>query len=218
LSAERDARPLSGKVLAGVLETAINRYLALWPDAPRRLSDLEGKVIALQIRGLGETLYLSAGGVGLQVREMRPDVVDVTISGTPLALLRAQTMADRTSAALGREVEISGDAELAQRLRDILSLPEIDWEEQLSHAVGDVLAHQAGNAARGLRNWTADAAFTLGQDLTEYLQEEARLVARRDEVEAYVSAVDELRMDVDRLELRVQRLANQVPSKRSGQA
>jgi len=47
---------------------------------------------------------------------------------------------------------------------------------------------------------------TLGQDVTEYLQEESRLLARRDRVEVFLRAVDELRAAADRLEKRVERL------------
>jgi ubiquinone biosynthesis protein UbiJ len=40
----------------------------------------------------------------------------------------------------------------------------------------------------------------------EYLQEEARLVPAEAELKAYLDAVDELRMDVDRFEARLKQL------------
>jgi ubiquinone biosynthesis protein UbiJ len=46
----------------------------------------------------------------------------------------------------------------------------------------------------------------LGLDVSEYLQEESRLLPTRHEVEAYLNAVDALRASADRLEQRVARL------------
>jgi ubiquinone biosynthesis protein UbiJ len=197
---------LPGKILAGILETAVNRYLALSPEGARRLAALDGKVIALEIRGLGQTLYLTPGTDGLQVHDAWSGPVDAIVSGTPLSLLRLQIEADRIPTSV-EVVEISGDADVAQDLRAILDGVEIDWEEQLSRLLGDVIAHQLGRAVRAARSWTHNAVDMLCQNLSEYLQEEADLVARRYEVEQFVAGVDELRMDVDRLDLRVQRLA-----------
>jgi ubiquinone biosynthesis protein UbiJ len=44
-------------------------------------------------------------------------------------------------------------------------------------------------------------------DLSEYLQEESRIVPAKPEIEAFMDGVDILRSDVDRLHARVERLA-----------
>jgi ubiquinone biosynthesis accessory factor UbiJ len=213
---DRPASALPSKLLAGILETTVNRYLALSSESAHQLAALDGKVIALEIRGLGQTLYLTPGAAGLQVHATWSGPVDTTVSGMPLSLLRLQSDADRTPAILDGAVEISGDADVAQDLRAMLDAVEIDWEEQLSYVLGDVIAHQLGRAARATRSWTRYAVDALGQNLSEYVQEEAGLVARRYDVEQFVAGVDQLRMDVDRLDLRVQRLAERLEAEVSG--
>jgi ubiquinone biosynthesis protein UbiJ len=46
----------------------------------------------------------------------------------------------------------------------------------------------------------------LGQDFTEYLQEEGRLLPSRYELESFLTEVDRLRDDGERLAARVNRL------------
>ena len=51
-----------------------------------------------------------------------------------------------------------------------------------------------------------DTAHAMRLNTQEYLQEEARLVPAEAELKAYLDAVDDLRMDVDRLEARLKQL------------
>jgi ubiquinone biosynthesis protein UbiJ len=105
-------------------------------------------------------------------------------------------------------VEISGDAELGQQFSEILEALDIDWEEHLSHFTGDLVAHKLGNVVRGALSWGRQTVDTLGQDVAEYLQEESETVPNQDEAEGFMSQVDVLRTDVDRMEARVKRLEN----------
>ena len=46
----------------------------------------------------------------------------------------------------------------------MLDLARPDWEEELSRQVGDVAAHQIGNAARHFVRWARESAETLSRD------------------------------------------------------
>jgi ubiquinone biosynthesis protein UbiJ len=105
-------------------------------------------------------------------------------------------------------VEIQGDSELGHRFGNLLGKLEIDWEEQLSKLTGDLLAHQTGNLVRGAGAWARAARASLAQDLPEYLQEELGLLPSRIEVGEFLAEVDRLRDDAERLEQRIQRLAD----------
>ena len=83
---------------------------------------------------------------------------------------------------------------------------EIDWEEYLSHFVGDIIAHQVGNCVRSFVDWNQQTAATMRQNMTEYLQEEIRYFPPREECQDFFNDVDEFRSDIDRMEARIQRL------------
>ena len=195
-------------VLAG-LEISVNRYLGLDPEILSRLSALTGKIIAVELRGLGITLYMAPHSGGIQLLHEYEGAADAVISGTPLSLARVG-IGEEHGLLFAGEVEITGDVALGQRFENILREIDIDWEEQLSRLVGDVVAHQVGNLVRDTLKWGAKSLDTLGRDINEYLQEESRHLPPADEVNAFLSAVDVLRDDVERLEVRVNRLRSRI--------
>ena len=130
---------------------------------------------------------------------------DATLSGTPLSLLRLAGPAPE-AALRGGAVHIEGDAEVAQTFSELLQAAQPDLEEELSRVVGDVAAHQIGNAARTALGFARRAHDTLLQNVSEYLQEEGRDVPNRTEAEEFLHGVDRLRDDVDRLEARLKLL------------
>lgn len=192
------------EVLARLFETAANRALRLDPDALRRLGELEGKVLLLELAAEGAPLklYVLPGPHGLRFLPDYDRQPEVTISGTPGVFLGQLTRGPQVSQAL----TIRGDIELGQRFQRILSRLEPDWEEGLAGLLGDVAAHQAARFARGLRAWGRRALRTLGDDAAEYLREEAYVLAKRERVAQFLRDVDRLRADADRLESRVRRL------------
>lgn len=184
------------------LEVAFNRYLQLDPDIPPRLAALDGEVIAVELDGLNQAFYLLPGIDGVRVMDRHEGTPSVWIQGTPLALLRQW----RSGPAVDGDVTIEGDVTVGREFQAILMRIDIDWEEQLSKAVGDVAAHQLGNLWHGLRGWGRRSADTLVRDGVEYLQQELRALPPRPVVEQFLSAVDTLREDTDRLAARIERL------------
>jgi len=199
---------ISALAFAG-LEEALNRYLSLDPSARKSMERLHGRVIAFEILGLALTLYLIPGPGRLQLVEIYEGEPDCCISGTPLALARMGDHQANSDQLFTREVEITGDSQLAHQLGMILSDMEIDWEEQLSRVTGDLIAHRLGNLWRGTLSWGTNTATTLNLNIQEYLQQELRLLPSRLEIEHFLAGVDTLRDDVDRLQARINRLQQQ---------
>ncbi len=194
------------KLLLAGIEIALNRYLRLDPATLARLARLTGKVVALEVHGTGLTLYLAPGAGGIQLLgglEREPDAI---ISGAPFSLARAGLQAGQRDALHAGDVQVRGDVDVGREVEEILRSVDIDWEEQLSHFAGDVTAHQVGNVVRGANTWREQTQEILAQNIAEYLQEESRHLPRREEVEAFLSQVDVLRSDADRLSARVRRL------------
>jgi ubiquinone biosynthesis protein UbiJ len=192
--------------LVAGLETALNNYLRLDPVTVERLGELSGKVVAVELKGLGIRLYLLPEDHGLCLLEHYEGSPDTLLEGSPLALLRMGRAPDASPALFSGEVRITGDVALGQRFKAILDDMDIDWEEHLSRLSGDVIAHQVGNMARGLLGWARRERQVLAEDVSEYLREEARLLPTRDEVDELLDAVDTLRAHTDRLDARIRRL------------
>lgn len=192
-------------ILAAALESALDLYLQQDPETRRRCAAMEGKVIALDITGAGIALYFFPGSDGVQVLGHYEGEVDTHLTGSPLGFARL-TLGAREDALFQGAVTIQGDTEIGQEFQDILANTDWDWEEQLSHVTGDALAHQAGKLLQETKRFFNDGRNTLEQDISEYLQEEARLLPTRLEAGHFLEEVDELRSRVDRLSARVERL------------
>ncbi len=190
--------------LAG-LEQAMNTALALDPKTGERLQTIEGKVIALDLSGTGLQFFLQPQNGSLRLMGHYAGEVDTTLRGAPFDMLRLRS--GRSGEAMfGAGVEIEGDVELGTRFQRIIEKLDIDWEEHLSRISGDIIAHQIGNTVRDLFAWGKRSADHLGEDITDYLQEETHTLPTGFAVKEFLEQVDTLRSDVDRLEAKLKRL------------
>jgi ubiquinone biosynthesis protein UbiJ len=194
------------QIFIATLENAINQYLSMDPEALSRFADMEGRVIAIHIIGINQSLYLFPGADGIMVLSEFDGEPDTTISGTPLALARLGVTDDAAAVLFSGEVKISGDTRLGNNFKKILAAIHIDWEEQLSTYVGDVLAHQLGNVARDFSQWFSRSSDALQKDVGEFLQEESRLLVTNAELDKFISDVDLFREALDRLDARISRI------------
>jgi len=199
---------LAGELTVAALaaaETAFNQALRLDPESRRRLAALHGKVIAIELRGTGLTLYILPGPDGVSVLGAYAGEPDTVLRGTPLALTR-MGLGEATGMLFAGEVTIRGDVETGQRFKAILDDLDPDWLEPLARLVGDVPAHRLGRLLQDAGDWARQALDTLARNGAEYLQQEARVLATRDDVAEFVNDVDTLRDDLARLEARITRL------------
>lgn len=198
----RENRRVTPAAIAASLETVLNAVLRLDSDTQARLAALEGNVIAIELEGLGLTLYLLPSGHGVRVLDQHADEPTVRIRGMPLALARQW----RGQKIAGDDITIEGDAVVGREFQTALARLDIDWEEPLSRLFGDAVTHQVGRFWRGFRVWGQQAGDILRRGGGEYLQWELRALPPRPEVERFLSAVDVLREDTDRLVARIEHL------------
>ena len=186
------------------LEQAINRLIELDPAVAARLTPLHGKVIRVELRGTGIELNFVPGHDGhLQLLGSVEGEPDSTLSGSPLDLIRASDSSEGARQLFSGNIRIEGDNQAAHRFSEALGSLDIDWEEQLSRLTGDIAAHEIGRGLRAVVREGRRIGRSSGENLSEYLTEEARLLPHRFEVEDFLSDVDTLRDDVERLAARI---------------
>jgi ubiquinone biosynthesis protein UbiJ len=187
------------------LEAILNRNVADSRRAQALARQLDGRVMSLLVEGTPVTVFLRAEGGRVVLTPRHDGATDASISGTPIALLALA--GPRGEGALrGGGVRIEGDADVAQRFRDLLAETRPEFEEELSRVVGDVAARRVANFARDLVEWGRRASGSFAGSVAEYLQEEGRDLPTRTEVEEFLAGVDRLRDDAERLEMRLGRL------------
>jgi ubiquinone biosynthesis protein UbiJ len=187
------------------LADVLNRNVAASRRAQSLARQLDGRVVSLTVEGTPIALHVRADGGRLTVSSRHDGPADASLSGTPIALL-ALAGPQAEGALRKGGVRIEGDAEVAQKFRDLLAEAQPDFEEELARAIGDVGARRIANVARDVFDWGRKAAGSFAGNVAEYLQEEGRDVPARVEVDEFLEGVDRLRNDAERLEARLARL------------
>src|SRR5262245_20623044 len=118
------------------LEAVLNRNVADSRRAQSLCRQLDGRAMALVVEATPLRLQLTArdGRVWLATGD---GAADATLSGTPLALL-ALAGPEAEGRLRGGSVRIEGDAEIAQKFRELLHECRPDLEEELARVFGDV--------------------------------------------------------------------------------
>lgn len=189
-----------------IIEKTLNRYLQLDSESKRRLLAMTGKAVAIELSQSGKKIYFVVDGSYVQLFDRYDGVVDVILRGTPFDFLRLGAIENSGAAIFSSDITVTGNPEVAQQFKRIFAELEIDWEDQLSRVTGDVIAYQVGSMVRSFCGWAKQTSNTMQQNLTEYIQEEARLLPSSFELEDFYAEVDQARDAVERLALRIARL------------
>jgi ubiquinone biosynthesis protein UbiJ len=195
-------------------EALLNRGIDSSAQAAALARGLQGTSLQVDVDGITRIRAGAfAGRLALLAGDDSP--ADALISGSLPALLQLFRGSARESgrpAAAGRPesatraAQIRGDAEIADRYRQLFMLARPDPEEELSRWLGDFPARRLSALARGAVAFARRVGRTAGENIAEYLQEEGRDLVNNTELEEFLRGVDELRETCDRVEARLARL------------
>ena len=196
-------------MLTQAIENLLNRNLPRSPRARELASALVGKRVRVEARGLGWVLIAESLNTSLRLSKESTDgqPPDADISGSLLNLAALAGSYPEEVIQRG-DVTIRGDAEVAQKFRELAMLLKPDVEEELSRLIGDTPAHQALRLVRLATGFGRRAAKTGVRNVAEYLAHERGDLVPRAEAEDFYRGVERLREDLDRIEARAQLLDN----------
>jgi ubiquinone biosynthesis protein UbiJ len=198
-------------VIAGLVNRALARALERSTRAQELCAALEGRRLAVTVEGMGAAFEITAAGGRVEVGHAGDAPADVTLRGSPTALLSmafgdARTVVERGQASL------AGDEALAQQFQELARFLKPDLEDSLGGFVGRIPAHLAADALRAFTGWTRAAGESLTRNGADYLAHETRDLVPRAEAEQYLGGVEELSARVATAERRLAGLAARLES------
>jgi ubiquinone biosynthesis protein UbiJ len=191
---------------AQAFAATFNHLLQSQPWSQERLRRHAGKTLRVNLPPLLLLVGIEDSGMIAAVPEGTEP--DATLGVSPLALLHVLSSRPTPQ----ELVHTAGDATLAVDFGNVMQNLRWDAEEDLSTVFGDVLGHRMARAGATLLSQTRQAAESLAANLVEYWTEEKPLLAKRMDIENFVSEVDAARDAVARLEKRVERLMQRLDS------
>src|SRR5207344_62755 len=196
-------------MLTQSIENLLNRNLPRSPRAQELCESLKGKAVRVEAHGLGWRLDCESLGSSLKLTRSAAATrePDAGIAGSLMSL--AALAGSHPEEVIQRgNVGIRGDAEVAQKFRELAMLLKPDVEEELSRLIGDSPAHQTLRLVRLATGFGRRAAQTGVRNVAEYLAHERGDLVPRAEAEDFYRGVERLREDLDRIEARAHLLAN----------
>src|SRR5262245_15988191 len=136
-------------MLTEAIENLLNRNLPRSPRAGALCTELKGKRVRIEARGLGWILVCESLGTSVRLTKGATDTraTDAELSGS-LMNLGALAGPNPEEVIQRGDVFIRGDAEIARKYRELAMLLKPDVEEELSRIIGDTPAHQVLRVAR----------------------------------------------------------------------
>lgn len=203
------------QIIYATIEQAINRYIELDPEYSQKLVPLYGSIIEIELSGIAFRLFLRTDAKGIICQGDFDGESDCCVKGSPIALMK-MTLGEKgaqTKGLFAGEVEISGDIQLGQKMKQVLDTIEIDWEEHVSHITGDIFAYRLGQFVKQGNNWFKESTQQIQENVRDYFVYESEDVPQPAEVNNYVSQVDVLRDDVARAEARIKNIHRGIEEK-----
>ena len=196
-------------MLVALLNRMLAQSLERSPRARELCTALEGRRLSLEVSGLPTALQLSAAAGGLQAAFGDGAGADVTVRGSPLALL-AMAGADARETVTRGAASFEGDELLAQQFQELARLLRPDLEHALGGVVGRMPAHFAARSLQQLGDWSRGAFASLARNGADYLAHESRDLVPRAEAEIFLGGVEELRGRLVAAETRAAQLAKRL--------
>lgn len=200
---------LKSLLLAGI-DSGFNALLKLDPVSRKRLATLSGQVLAIHAREPDFSLHLVFIEGGIQLASDWQGTADCSLSATASELWQLAISKDKAAALHQPSLSIDGDNNLLVLLSEVLQDMDIDWEFQLHQWLGPVATSLIAGHLRLRYRWTSAGLLSLHQRLQDWLAEEARLLLGNNQAQAHFAELDQLKLQLDRLEARTALIAQRL--------
>jgi len=188
------------QLLERLLCQPLNHLLVQSEWAGARLRPFAGSCVRMGVGTLAVHLAITdAGTFDACDPAAMPDVSITLPSDTPL-----RVVTDRQS--IFQAAKLSGSADLAEALGFVFRHLRWDMEADLAKVLGDIPARRLTLLQQSMFAQGNAALRRVADNASEYLIEEAGMLAKRLEIEAFNDEVSALRDDLARLEKRLHRL------------
>jgi ubiquinone biosynthesis protein UbiJ len=186
-------------IAESLLERSVNHLLRQSPGAAEALVRHAGASVRFDLTLKQLDFRIADDGC---FSEAVVDVPDAVIRPTP-ALVARLPFFGRDALRLA---DYSGDPALLATLDRVFKQLAWDVEADLAPWVGDIAAHRLHTFGRDALAGVAHTFSALGHNASEYMVEEAEMMARGVDVTRFNHEVDVLADDVARLDARLKRL------------
>lgn len=190
-------------LVCGLLETGVNKLHQLDNLAKQRRKALDGTIIGVSLKEINKPLYFVISHQQIDILSCYGGQPDCFIRLNIMALIELQDNHQLTSLIKSGQLEVDGDIKIVQQFALLLTEMDIDWEEQLSKKVGDLVAHKLVYHAKQCKKQLCKQGNKAHKQLSEIITEELKLAPGPLEVAYFCDQVSDIEKQFDQLEKKM---------------
>lgn len=193
-----------------IIQNALNRYIKLDPNSLKRIKSLQGKHVTICLSPFKTHFQVGFTETEIKLMAGESEQTNIKIIGTPLQLMALAFTPKERHRFFAEDVSIEGNVVIANEVIQLFDQLDIDWEDEFARRLGDVPSYYMSDFFRRIKSLGEHVDESFTRNINEYLHEEINLLPDKNALETFYQEVDSLRMDVDRLEQRIQQIKNQM--------
>lgn len=201
---------LLGSAALWPIEFTINQFVKSDLHLQSIVQKFDDQLLEIHTTSPNAYICIHFAHSGIRLSAISSD--DLGVTATASVSAKASSLLDlllstKDSAALSNpEIKISGDAHFVHAIFQSMSNLDLRWDDILAPWLGDHSTHLAKTSSDSINQWSRQSKASISATLSDYLNEESRLLPPRARLEQFNERLDELKLRVDRAKARIQRL------------
>ena len=171
---------------------------------------LQGSCIEFQVSGLNLQLRMQVAEDGFYFYRQGEAPADAWILASAQDYLKMATSKNANQILFGPNVSVGGNTHLLEVLQELLAGLGLDTQELITRAAGPLPLASIQAGFNQLLQLGERLTLSASEDIKSYLDDEAGVLPGKDSWHVAEDALHELRLDVDRLEARINLLEKQL--------
>ena len=181
----------------------MNRALKIDPDALTKIAAIKNQVIEINCIDWDMHFYIVPNSQGLSFYKKYSGEKNTVVRGTLNNFLHIFIKGADTKTLFNYPIDIEGNTHNIEVLRNVFKNLDIDFEERLSHFLGDAIAHKLCLHLKTAKNTLKSSAENITDQTKDYIHYEAKNLISKKQAEKFYADVAKLRDDVERTEARI---------------
>ncbi|NLW05912.1 MAG: hypothetical protein GX029_11930 [Pseudomonadaceae bacterium] len=203
--------PLSAlTALESLINPLLRQAVAQEGGAAAAFEKLQGSCIEFQVTGLNLQLRMQIAGDGLYLYRQSEEPADAWILTSPQTYLKMATSKDASSILFGSKVTVGGNTHLLETLEELIAGLGLDAQELVSRVASPLPLASIQASVNQLLQFGQRFTGSASEDVKSYLDDEAAILTGKNSWHVAEDKLHELRLDVDRLEARINLLEKQL--------
>ncbi|MCJ8312931.1 MAG: SCP2 sterol-binding domain-containing protein [Saccharospirillaceae bacterium] len=198
-------------ILLNQVAKAFEFAVAQAPECHKSLDLLSGKIVAIEINEIPQTIVVQFLGSNIEFIEAVPKEslddsikIDVSISADLKSFLELAKAQDKQQVMMTSNFNISGNTQTLMALQNFMAVFHVDFEAMLASIIGDESAVIMTKTTKIASDFALKQYKSIKATASNYIQNESGLTVAPYELDQFATEVRLVQMQVDRIHAKFQ--------------